>query len=351
MDSPRNQFTTRSTLKAILLKSDSSPLPEERMTGLHEFEKVLILYNPISSAGNTAELASDFEDFLTKQHFAVSVYESARKMKSYQRILAEISASDLIVVIGGDGTVRKLLPLLSQTQTPLYVVPGGNESLIARSYGMSTQCTDLLQAMTTGKYLEQYYGLISGEDIQGNKPFFIMASMGFDSLTIKRIGKRKGPINDAAYVWCGLNALVSLHHPVVSVLVDGKLVIDQQLGYLIVANSAAYARNLQLVPEANPSNMELVLGFLPRAKHQHEWVKLTRMLQHKPASLPMQYVSGKQITLTLHHPSYPLQVDGDYFRNRDVQAGTTIDFSIHPEPIRVLVPPAYYYQSSAIKSA
>lgn len=321
------------------------------MTAIHQFEKVLILYNPISSAGNTAELASDFEEFLTKQRFAVSVYESARKMKSYQRILAEITASDLIVLIGGDGTVRKLLPLLSQTQTPVYVVPGGNESLIARSYGMTTQCTDLLQAMTKGKYLEQYYGLISGEGIQGKKPFFIMASMGFDSLIIKRIGKRKGPINDAAYVWCGLNALVSLHHPVVSVLVDEKHVIDQQLGYLIVANSAAYARNLQLVPEANPSNMELVLGFLPRAKHQHEWIKLSRMLQHKPASLPMQYFSGKQIALTLHHPSYPLQVDGDYFRNRDVQVGATIVFSIHPEPIRVLVPPTYCCQSSAIKSA
>ncbi len=321
------------------------------MTTIREFEKVLILYNPISSAGNAAELASDFEDFLIRQRFSVSVYETAKKMKSYQRIAADIAASNLIVVIGGDGTVRKLLPLLSQTHTPVYVVPGGNESLIARSYGMTTQCTDLLQAMTAGKYLEQYYGLISGEGIQGKKPFFIMASMGFDSLTIKRIGKRKGPINDAAYVWCGLNALVSLHHPVISVIVDGNTVIDQQSGYLIVANSAAYARNLQLVPEANPSNQELVLGFLPKAKHQHEWIKLTRMLQHKPAGLPLQYFSGKQITLTLHHPSYPLQVDGDYFRNRDIEEGATIEFSIHPEPIRVLVPPDYCIQSTAIKSA
>ncbi|MBK7364292.1 MAG: diacylglycerol kinase [Nitrosomonas sp.] len=331
--------------------NDCSFSKQDALTATHEFEKILILYNPISSAGNTAELAGDFEDFFIKQHFSVLIYETAKKMKSYQRIAADIAASNLIVIIGGDGTVRKLLPLLSQTRKPVYVVPGGNESLIARSYGMTTQCTDLLQAMTTGKYLEQYYGLISGEGIQGKKPFFIMASMGFDSLTIKRIGKRKGPINDAAYVWCGLNALVSLHHPVVSVIVDGNTVIDQQSGYLIVANSSAYARNLQLVPEANPSNKELVLGFLPKAKHQHELIKLTRMMQHKPAGLPLQYFSGNQIALTLHYPSYPLQVDGDYFRNRDIQVGTTIEFSIHPEPIRVLVPPGYCIQSTAIKSA
>lgn len=336
----KNYSTTRS-VEGISLKNDRSFLQQNTLIVTRKFKKILILYNPISSAGNTAELASDFEDFFIRQHLSVSVYETVKKMKSYQHIAADIVASNLIVVIGGDGTVRKLLPLLSQTHTPVYVVPGGNESLIARFYGMTTQCADLLQAMTAGNYLEQYYGLISGEGIQGRKPFFIMASMGFDSLTIKRIGKRKGPINDAVYVWCGLNALVSLHHPVISVIVDGDTVIDQQSGYLIVANSAAYARNLQLVPEANPSKKELVLGFLPKAKHQHEFIKLARMLQHKPAGLPMQYFSGKQITLTLHYPSYPLQVDGDYFRNRDIQADSTIEFSIHPDPIRVLVPPGY----------
>jgi diacylglycerol kinase (ATP) len=308
------------------VKTDRSFQQNGTLIDIPSPKKVLIIFNPISSAGNTEALAYEFGEFLTHHGIDVEVCESEKKMKSYKRIAADITMRDLLVVVGGDGTVRKLLPLLSKTDTPVYVVPGGNESLFARSYGMSANAEDLL----------------SGNGIQGGKPFFIMASMGFDSLTIKQIGKRKGPINDSTYVWCGLSALVSLHHPTVTISIEGQTVIDHKSGYIIVANSPAYARNLQLVPGASPSVNELVIGFLPGARRQHELIKTLRMLQHKPAGLPLQYFSGRNISLTLHAPSYPLQVDGDYFRNRDIEAGSTIKFSISPKPIRVLIQPCLY---------
>jgi diacylglycerol kinase (ATP) len=65
-----------------------------------------------------------------------------------------------------------------------------------------------------------------------------------------------------------------------------------------------------------------------------------RILQRKPANLPMQYFSGKHIACTLHDKAYPLQVDGDYFRNRDIEAESTVEFSVSQQPIRILIPPA-----------
>ncbi|UJP04556.1 MAG: NAD(+)/NADH kinase [Nitrosomonas sp.] len=302
-------------------------------------QKILILYNPISSAGNTETLAAELADELSRNGKAVEVNTSEKKMKGYTRIADKIAANDLVVVVGGDGTIRKLLDFIGKTGTPIYAIPGGNESLFARSYEMSTHATDLLQAIDAGVCLQQYYGLIGGRAIRGEKPFFHMASMGLDSLTVKNIGKRKGPINDSIYVWHGLKALCALHHPTVSVAVDEQLVIDHGSGYIIVANNSAYARNLQIVPSATPSRHELVVGFLPGARHQHELIKAMRILQRKPANLPMTYFSGKKIACTLHDRAYPLQVDGDYFRDRDIKADSTIEFSISPHPIRVLVPP------------
>ena len=301
-------------------------------------EKILIIFNPISSAGNTEALACQLEMELTLHGKNVEVCTSEKKMKGYTRLSDNIAASDLVVVVGGDGTIRKLLDAINKTDTPIYAIPGGNESLFARSYEMSIHADDLLRAIASGTCLQQFYGLISGKGIKGEKPFFHMASMGLDSLTVKNIGKRKGPLNDSIYIWHGLKALCALHHPTVSVSVDGEQVFDHGSGYIIVANNSAYARNLQLVPAANPSKNELVLGFLPGARHQHELIKAMRILQHKPASLPLQYFSGKSISCTLHDRAYPLQVDGDYFRNRDIEAESTVDFSISPRPIRVLIP-------------
>lgn len=301
-------------------------------------QKILIIFNPISSAGNTEATAVELAKELMCEGKVVEVLPSEKKTKRYSRIAGKIEENDLIVVAGGDGTVRKLLNLIDKTDMPIYAIPGGNESLFARSYEMSASADDLLRAIVAGSCIQQYYGLISGKGIKGSKPFFHMASMGLDSLTVKNIGKRKGPLNDSIYLWHGLKALCSLHHPKVSVQVDGQAVVDHQSGYLIVANSSAYARNLQLVPSANPSRNELVAGFLPGARHQHELIKAMKILQRKPANLPMQYYSGKHIACTLHGQSYPLQVDGDYFRNRDIEAESTIEFTISSRPIRVLLP-------------
>ncbi len=303
-------------------------------------EKILIIYNPISSAGNTELLARKLQAVLAAHGKNVEVCPSEKKMKGYTRIEDKIATSELVVVVGGDGTIRKLLDLLNKTATPVYAIPGGNESLFARSYAMSADADELLQAIAAGICVQQFYGLIGGNGIRGEKPFFHMASMGLDSLTVKNIGKRKGPLNDSIYLWHGLKALCALHHPTVSVSVDGQQVIDHESGYIIVANTSAYAKNLQLVPSANPSKSELVVGFLPGAQPQHELVKAMRILQRKPANLPMQYFSGKHIACTLHDKAYPLQVDGDYFRNRDIEADSIIEFSVSQQPIRILIPPA-----------
>lgn len=312
-------------------------------------QKILIIYNPISSAGNTEAIANHLKIELNFHGKSVEVRASEKKMKGYTRIADDIAASDLVVVVGGDGTIRKLLDIINKTDTPIYAIPGGNESLFARFYEMNASADDLLQAITAGTCLQQFYGLISGKGIQGEKPFFNMASMGLDSLTVKNIGKRKGPLNDSIYVWHGLKALCALHHPTVSVSVDGERVIDRGSGYIIIANNSAYAKNLQLVPAANPSKNELVLGFLMGARHQHELFKAMKILQRKPANLPMQYFSGKNIACTLHEKSYPLQVDGDYFRNRDIEAESTIEFSISPKPIRVMIPA--FLESNLLKAS
>lgn len=303
-------------------------------------KKILIIYNPISSAGNTESLAGKLQKVLAGHGKNVEVCPSEKKMKGYTRIEDKIAASELVVVVGGDGTVRKLLGLIDKTGTPVYAIPGGNESLFARSYAMSADADDLLQAIAAGICVQQFYGLISGKGIRGEKPFFHMASMGLDSLTVKNIGKRKGPLNDSIYLWHGLKALCALHHPTISVSVDGQQVIDHGSGYIIVANTSAYAKNLQLVPSANPSKSELVVGFLPGAQPRHELVKAVRILQRKPANLPMHYFSGKHIACTLHDKAYPLQVDGDYFRNRDIEADSIVEFTVSQQPIRILVPPA-----------
>jgi diacylglycerol kinase (ATP) len=305
-------------------------------------KKILIFYNPISGRGQSKSVAADFAEKLKGKNYPILLMESKRSSDEYLQILSEITDSSLIIVVGGDGTLLNMLPLLATSKVPVFMIPSGNESLFAQIYGMNKSFAQLSNALENGEVLQQYYGLIStttpNNKTTSTVPFYIMASMGLDSLTVRNIGKRSTPINDFTYIKYGLKALLTLHHPLVSITVDGSTILEKEQGYFIVANSASYAHNLQLVPQASPSERRLDLGFLPNANILHELKKSYWMARYQSAKLPMQYYSGEKIEITLHSPDYPLQVDGEYFGLKEISAGSKVTFSLAETPINVLCP-------------
>ncbi|MCB0337490.1 MAG: NAD(+)/NADH kinase, partial [Bdellovibrionales bacterium] len=136
-------------------------------------QQISLVFNPISSSGTTAETAQNLSGFLENQGYKTFVVESKQKMSHYQEILHEFEQSSCVLVIGGDGTLRKLLKVLAKSQAPVYMIPGGNESLFAKHFGMTANKELLLSALQRNEILEQYFGVLSGSNFNGEKPFFI----------------------------------------------------------------------------------------------------------------------------------------------------------------------------------
>lgn len=346
---PPNEKGTLTQPEPEKVLQPEKPSFDPSRTGMDRFERVVIIFNPLASGGDTARVAERLTELLKREKPDIEVFplESKPKYAHYKRsgTVQAIKEADLVIVVGGDGTIRKLMRPLSKPGTLVYMVPLGNESLFSRWYGMKGTDENLLYAMQHCTPLKQFYGTISGGDISGLKPFFTMASMGFDSLTIAEIGKRTGKINDFIYGIRGVQAMLAYHNPVVSVTVDGEQLVNAEPGYLIVANSPAYARGLRLVPDADPGIPTLTVGFNPNNSRMTEVHKFWQMLRHRPAEIPsMKFGTGKRIEVTLHDKDYPLQSDGDYFRNRPIQAGSTLVFQPGARPIHVLAVPSEHQE-------
>lgn len=299
-------------------------------------KNILIIYNPISSAGNCMKTAEKLALYLQSHGYKSSCLESRRTIEEYAKISNEIEECFCLIVIGGDGTLRTLLPLLAKSKTAVYMIPGGNESLFARVQGMKNDFSYLLSLLEKDKFSQQYFGSIESKSDKSKEPFFTMASMGLDSLTVKRIGKRKGAVNDLIYAWHGFWAFLKLKHPVISLTIDAKEVINKQEGYFIIANNSLYAKDLILVPEASVTKNALHVAFLPNAGIKEEIIKGLCMILQKPLSLPFKYYSGKDFVLTLHSNSFPIQVDGDYFKNQDLLKGESLRFFVNEDALNVL---------------
>ncbi len=315
-----------------------SDIPQNKLSGLQRFQKVCLFYNPISSSGLSEEITRHVKSYFFSNGIECSSFESSAKASIYrsEELTKQFNSSDLLIAISGDGTLRKLLPFAAKHNLPVYMIPTGKESLFAGLYGMSRNLDNLSEALSNGKILERHFGNITASNINGPKPFYLMCSMGFDSLTIQNIGERQGRLNNFKYTIAGLNALTRLHYPKLTVVVDDIEICNKERGSLIIANTHAYARGLCLLPTAHSASPQLVVSFDPLAGLNTEIYNIAKMATKSPSNLARNFWSGKVISVTVHENEYPLQVDGDYFRNRPVVPEQTLAFSIAHSKVKIL---------------
>ncbi|MDG2291965.1 MAG: diacylglycerol kinase family protein, partial [Phycisphaerales bacterium] len=108
------------------------------LTGFHgiNMAAVLLVFNPISGAGRSRRAAAALESSLVESGHDVTQLSSSLE-PTVQWLDPVLQTHDVVLAIGGDGTVRMVAEGVHRTGTPLYQVPMGTENLFARAMGMT----------------------------------------------------------------------------------------------------------------------------------------------------------------------------------------------------------------------
>ena len=272
------------------------------------FKKISVLFNPIAGQGKGEKLALHYRSILNALGYVVTVSESL-PFYSPAQASSLLEMQDLLIVSGGDGTLRPLLPFLAQTKIPVYMAPSGNESLFAKLFKMNGDMKSLLQTLNNGVIEHHYFANANGS------PFFHMTSIGFDAEVVKSIScDRSGPIRHRGYLKPMLKALLSHRAPRLTITVDGDKKIVETTGYCIIANSPAYALRIPLAKGANSAERALRGYFYPMKKGWNFFLLAVVALLFKSTrlwkSIPL---NGSTITITSESDSQsPVQADGDF---------------------------------------
>lgn len=96
--------------------------------------KILIVINPVTSAGDPGALARAARRQLVGHVVQVFVPQSPREFADLAAILEKYQ-SDFIVVVGGDGTTNSLLNGLIKATLPVYFYAGGTANDLAKQVG------------------------------------------------------------------------------------------------------------------------------------------------------------------------------------------------------------------------
>ncbi|WP_411077440.1 diacylglycerol kinase family protein [Streptomyces sp. cmx-10-25] len=258
----------------------------------------------------------------------------------------EADPVDLVVVCGGDGTVRACADVVTGTGIPLAIVPCGTGNLLARNLGLPAEPVAALREALSGRTAGLDVGRVRGDGLEPTR-FAVMAGAGFDAAMVRDASPRlKEHLGWAAYV---LSAARHLRDPRMrlSIRLDGGAPLERRARMVVIGNVGSLQGGLPLLPEARPDSgrLEVVLldprgvtgwlaaaGYLVSRGPGGRAPRPSGARERTAAHGALEYFGAARVDLRFARPQ-PREVDGDV-----LPAGTRLTAEIEPGALRVCLP-------------
>jgi diacylglycerol kinase (ATP) len=289
--------------------------------------KVLVVANPMARR-NAPRLISDLKAAAPADIDWQIIETSARPFASGE--LEEIAGgADLVVAVGGDGTVTETLSAIGNCRAPLAILAGGSTNVIAKELGIPGDPESLARMLFGGHSVRT----IDAATCNG-RMFLHMAGAGFDS----RIFDQTNPELKRRAGWFAYlpSAARSLRLPPARFHVETEFAqFDLTSPMVLIANGAGIIRpNLYIFPGISSSDGWLDLVAVTATRGTAIAGVLARFASRSMDRSPhILHARARSIKIE-SVPAMPVQVDGD------VIGSTPVEIEIQPGRARFLVPKA-----------
>jgi diacylglycerol kinase (ATP) len=237
--------------------------------------------------------------------------------------------ADLILVLGGDGTVNEVANGLAYADVPLGILPAGTANVLAMELGLGSRLERAAEILTKCQPRRIAMGRITTAE-GTSRHFLCMAGAGLDAKIVSEIRpglkERTGKL---AYWAAGLSQFASHLEPI-EVRLQGETV---RCGFLLASRVRNYGGDLEIASGASllRKDFEMVL-FEGANPLRYAWYMLGVGLRRVQS---MQGVRTVPATCAEILTPTHLQIDGEYAGRQ------TARLEIAPDALTLLTPPGY----------
>jgi diacylglycerol kinase (ATP) len=247
---------------------------------------------------------------------------------------AVAQGADLIIVLGGDGTINEAANGLAYSQVPLGVLPGGTANVLAMELGLGSRLERAAERL--GKCVERRVALGKLVGCDGaTRHFLMMGGVGLDATIVNAIDPEyKAKAGKLAYWAAGLSRLGSRVEQF-TVKVNGR---EIRCGFALASRVRNYGGDLEIAKGASlmSDEFEMVLfeGSNPLRYAGYMLGVGARCVQALPGVQTLRATSA-EFSSGVSAEGVPVQIDGE-------SAGRLpVKIEIAPAALTLLVPESY----------
>ncbi len=295
--------------------------------------RAAVIVNPIK-VGDGAAFQRKVDKALTSRGFADPLWLETTEDDSGHAMARQAveDAVDLVLVAGGDGTVRVVCAELARTGIPVAVVPAGTGNLLARNLGIPMDLDEALYRLLDGHNRTIDLVEVHGDHLD-SELFAVMAGVGLDAAIIDDApADLKKRLGWPAYL---VSALKNINHPSVKVRIrlDGGPPLERRVRTVVVGNVGYLQANIPLLPDARPDDGKLDVIVIAPRRVSH-WLRLiVRVItRQRRTDLYLQRYTARQVEIVASE-DVRRQLDGDA-----IGSGRTIKARVEPGVLDVRVP-------------
>lgn len=291
-------------------------------TGKH----IRFIYNPRSGIIHPEQMirriiAESFPSNLCEYDFHITQgkYHAFTLAKS-----AVDEGFDIVVAIGGDGTVNETACALVNSGVNLGIMPNGSGNGLARGLGIPLSIRRSAKLITTGKPRCIDVGSVE------NRYFFVTAGFGFDAVIGKRFedGRIRGP---AKYYMIGLREFFRYNMAEYQIKFENHHINTIAL-VVAVANVREYGNNAIIAPNARPDDGFLDLAIIGQTGLASALFHLPFLFTGRIDRTPFTKIyRATSFEIVREFPA-PFTLDGEVHNG-----GTQLNVTMIPDALNVIV--------------
>jgi len=271
---------------------------------MSEKKKILFIVNPISGAHNKAKMIKDIPKLLDNNKFDISITHT--KYCGHAAKIAKNAVDknmDIVVAVGGDGTVNEIASQLVNTNIALAIVPCGSGNGLARDLKISLHYKKAIQLINQLKIKKIDVGICN------NQYFFSLAGIGFDAKVAYDFNRRKKR-KFTGYAWAILKTYFRIKNQHFEIELDHEKMSGTYF-FITMANCSQWGYNVKVAPNAQLDDNILMINLCKKPSLLSLIPFIIKLLSGKIAT--SKYCEIKTATTIAIHANnkFFYHIDGD----------------------------------------